>query len=123
MVTLNPYEPPPESRTEPSRSWHLPRYLAFALTLVFIILPTCGFTYLVRGPIEHKMAVFGEMLTGPFGALFVDSRFGFNPIESICITLLVLAYTIYPRWITFFLTILGTLLWTGCGIVHVTGGV
>ncbi len=93
------------------------------VTVSLIVVPAAAFTALFRIPIDQKPLFFVEMIAGPYAGLFSDTRFGFEPLTAICVTLMTLPFVVWPRWLTLIPTLLGAFCWFGCGVVAATGGV
>jgi hypothetical protein len=77
-----------------------------------------------------KHIVFLKFLSGPFSPFWLDGPFGpakmgsmTDLIGAASVALMLSAFTLYPRWYTLILTLLGAVCWFACGFVEVTGGV
>jgi hypothetical protein len=110
-----------ELPARPSRPLFFQRRFAIAVVVAGIVLPSLAFAFLLHAPRELKPRLFVAMLCGPLGDLRGISKVS-DWIVVFGLIVLLIAYPLFPRSITFGMTLLGLLLWLFCGFVAATGG-
>jgi hypothetical protein len=125
----NPYTSPqalPDEQPYPRPRWRL---IAFVVTAGLVLAPALFFALMLNTPTPGHI-VFAKFLGGPFTWFFIDEpfqpahkRFTSDLVGAAVFTLLLAAFTAYPRWYTFIVTLFGAFCWFGAGLVAATGGV
>ena len=125
-MSQNPYKPPPSTDNDvtPHVSVWRRRSFAFHATLLAITLPGLLSAVVIPGPPNDIPFVFLRMCCGPLAAIFPTELSRLDPVYATFVaamTFAVLAYTIYPSYVTLIISVSILPFWWLIGFVSATG--